>query len=230
MENPLRSDCQFLPATAAFLTSPAFFLSRQQPFRHPKSMQRPGRFLSSALSATSRRTPKLKLPKPLPYQHPASFSGDLAVQGPHCRFVDKDILRHCVYCVKEQKRSTFYPDDVVKELIQKARASLKKSERGQAERLFLRAIVANPTRSQSYFLYALHVQKRDPQLARDLFFHGIRENPNDAKILQAWGLFESKQGYLRRAQSLLIRSVSLDPKNAPVLRWKCLFPQRVKSP
>ena len=83
--------------------------------------------------------------------------------------------------------------------------------------------MVDPKFSRSYFLYALQVQRRDPNLARELFHQGVRANPTDAKLLQAWGLFESKQGKLERAKRLLHRSVSLEPRLAPVLRWKRIF-------
>lgn len=146
------------------------------------------------------------------------------VQGPCCRFVDRQILRHCVACAKESNRALMEPEVRVTKLLKEARSSMNKTERGKAEHFFLRAIVVDPSRSHTYFLYALQVQRRDPQLARELFFLGIRENPQDAKLLHAWGLFESKQGQKERAQKLLRRSIFLEPKLAPVLRWKRLFP------
>lgn len=108
-----------------------------------------------------------------------------------------------------------------------ARRALKGTHFGLAERYYLRAIVLAPSQTRSYLLYALHVaQRRDPTLARELFHQGLCADPRDAQLLQAWGLFESKQGRLHRAQRLLLRSVHLEPRNAPVLRWKCLFPPR----
>lgn len=131
------------------------------------------------------------------------------------------MLLHCLSCAKARKGQ----DDrgeAVAALLGLARASLKE-ERGQAERLFLRALVADPWQPRSYLLYALQVQRRDPALARELFSQGVRAAPGDAALLQAWGLFESKQGMVGRAQRLLRRSVYLEPRNAPVLRWKNLF-------
>lgn len=72
-------------------------------------------------------------------------------------------------------------------------------------------------------MYALNVQRRDPKLAREIFAHGIKVQPNDAALLQAWGLFESKYGHIRPARRLIRRSVELEPKNAPVLKWKVIF-------
>eukprot|EP00966_Prymnesium_polylepis_P019489 449444-Prymnesium_polylepis.1 len=58
------------------------------------------------------------------------------------------------------------------------------------------------------------------ELARLAFSEGIAQFRTDAKLMQAWGLFESKQGNLDRAKRLLQRAVALDPSLAAVLRWK----------
>ena len=143
--------------------------------------------------------------------------------GPCCPLIDRDLLRHCVNCTNKCTRKAS-KSQYVSQLLNSAKTAIHESQRGKAEILFLRAIVADPSKSKSYFLFALQVQRRDPTLARELFFQGVRVNPMDARLLQAWGLFESKQGRRKRAQMLVKRSVQLEPKNKPVLRWKCLFP------
>lgn len=143
--------------------------------------------------------------------------------GPCCPLIDRDLLRHCIDC-KIKYSNNLTTSNSTSDLLNSARVALHGKQRGKAEILFLRAIVADPSKSKSYFLFALHVQKRDPTLARELFFQGVRVNPLDARLLQAWGLFESKQGRRKRAQMLVKRSVEIEPKNKPVLKWKCLFP------
>lgn len=86
----------------------------------------------------------------------------------------------------------------MRRLLQQARASLKNSKRRKAGLRFLQAISADPVRPQSYFLHALHVQKRDPQLTRHLFSHGLRETPNDAKFSSGMGTGRVEVGTLER--------------------------------
>jgi len=71
-------------------------------------------------------------------------------------------------------------------------------------------------------LLALHFQRLDEHgLARAAFIEGVASFRTDAKLLQAWGLFESKQpGNKARAKKLLQRAVHLDPSLSGVLRWK----------
>ncbi|KAL3926592.1 MAG: hypothetical protein SGPRY_003230 [Prymnesium sp.] len=75
--------------------------------------------------------------------------------------------------------------------------------------------------SSSYLLLALHLQRMGAtSRARQTFRQGVAEFRNDPKLLQAWGLFESKQGNLERAKKLIMRAVAADPSLCPVLRWK----------
>lgn len=55
--------------------------------------------------------------------------------------------------------------------------------------------------------------------ARECFSAGVVAHRNDATLLQAWGLFESKCGALSRATRLLQRAVVLDPSLHKVLSW-----------
>lgn len=82
------------------------------------------------------------------------------------------------------------------------------------------ALPHKPT-SSSYLLLALHLQRMGAtSRARQIFRQGVAEFRNDPKLLQAWGLFESKQGNLERAKKLIMRAVAADPSLCPVLRWK----------
>lgn len=208
----------------AFVSLPVALALRQA--RRPLQQASPHVFKLTPICSLLKTTTKASLVTK------TSRNDRVLAQGPFCRFVDPQILRHCVTCAKKSKRAFTEPDACVMKLLQEARSSLKKAERGKAELFFLRAIAVDPSQSKSYFLYALQVQRRDPQLARELFSLGTRENPHDAKLLQAWGLFESKQGHMKRAQRLLRRSVFLEPKHAPVLRWKRIFsiPASKKQP
>ena len=76
--------------------------------------------------------------------------------------------------------------------------------------------------SSSFLTAALFYSNRlgEADSARTIFREGIAKHPSDAKLMQAWGLFESKHGELHRAVRLLRRSVVLDPGLEAVLRWQ----------
>ena len=67
-------------------------------------------------------------------------------------------------------------------------------------------------------LYSNHLG--DTPAAREYFAQGILKNREDATLMQAWGLFESKHGPSHRALQLLKRAVQLDPDKRQVLNWK----------
>jgi hypothetical protein len=75
---------------------------------------------------------------------------------------------------------------------------------------------------RSYLLAALHKANKLGEYdgARATFADGIMRHRTDAKLMQAWGLFESKHGEFRRAMVLLRRAVKLDASLAGVLRWR----------
>ena len=74
---------------------------------------------------------------------------------------------------------------------------------------------------QAYLLAALHHRRMDHiDQARASFSEGILRNRNDARLMQAWGLFESKYGHMDRAVRLLRRAVELDPSLYRVLSWR----------
>lgn len=74
---------------------------------------------------------------------------------------------------------------------------------------------------RAYLLLALHLQRMsEVELARKAFRDGVSQFKTDAKLMQAWGLFESKSGNMRRARALINRAVKLDPSLRAVLRWK----------
>lgn len=75
---------------------------------------------------------------------------------------------------------------------------------------------------RSFLLAALFYADKlvDEQAARSLFSDGVVRNRDDAALVQAWGLFESKQGKAKRARQLVQRAVVLDPRLSGVLRWR----------
>ncbi|CAM9222526.1 unnamed protein product [Phaeothamnion confervicola] len=75
--------------------------------------------------------------------------------------------------------------------------------------------------AQSYLLLGLLEQKeKRPHNARAAFREGCARCPRCARLYQAWALFESKQGNLRRARQLIERAVRLDASLKDVLRWR----------
>ena len=81
----------------------------------------------------------------------------------------------------------------------------------------------------SFLLTALHLQRLgEYELARDAFAQGVLQHRDDAQLLQAWGLFESKHGCSRRALLLLKRAVSLDSSLGKVLRWRRFRQRRIR--
>ena len=74
---------------------------------------------------------------------------------------------------------------------------------------------------RAFLLLALTQQRLgEIELARQAFSTGIALHRTDARLMQAWGLFESKHGSMSRALRLLRRAVALDPSLSSVLRWK----------
>lgn len=165
-----------------------------------------------AASKSSMRKRRL----PTPPERPSDYA------GPYCPILDSALFRFCVACAKSTKEQTTKNASHGQELLQAALDASRDGRRSHAERLFLKAIACNPYDSRSYFLFALQIQRRDKTLARHVFSQGYQVNPKDAALLQAWGLFELKQGFQKRAQTLVVRSVQLQPKNAPVLKWRRL--------
>lgn len=145
-------------------------------------------------------------------------------EGPCCRLVDVEMLRNCLKSAKTKQAEHREKETMIANLLKQARQALGHSQFGRAERIFLRALAVDPFYWRTYLLYALQAQKRDPVLARELFYQGVLVQPENAKLYQAWGLFESKYGRLNGARSLIKKSVALEPKHAPVLKWKVLFP------
>mmetsp|Transcript_4519 Transcript_4519/g.7653 ORF Transcript_4519/g.7653 Transcript_4519/m.7653 type:complete len:185 (-) Transcript_4519:649-1203(-) len=62
---------------------------------------------------------------------------------------------------------------------------------------------------------------------RDVLQRGLKENPTQACLLQAWGLAELKRDNWFAAVMLLERAVQLDPRLAPVLHWAVVEHARI---
>jgi hypothetical protein len=74
----------------------------------------------------------------------------------------------------------------------------------------------------SFLLLALHLKRmgESEHVVRHVFSEGVRADPQHAKLLQAWGLFESNHGQHSRAFLLVSRAVHLDASLRGVLRWQ----------
>ena len=103
-----------------------------------------------------------------------------------------------------------------------ARKAILKHEFEDAIQCYGLAMERPEWQSPRTFLLAalLHSRLGHPEQARAAFAEGVLHHRNDAKLMQAWGLFESKQGELRRAVRLLKRAVTLDSSLHKVLEWR----------
>ena len=107
-----------------------------------------------------------------------------------------------------------------------ARRAISKGDASGAQVCYEKALEPGLGSGRSYLLAALHLVRVGRYSdARDCFGEGILHNREDAKLMQAWGLFESKHGTMRRARKLLERAVVLDDSLSGVLRWS-----RFRSP
>uniref|UniRef100_A0A7S3A5Z8 Uncharacterized protein n=1 Tax=Rhodosorus marinus TaxID=101924 RepID=A0A7S3A5Z8_9RHOD len=123
-------------------------------------------------------------------------------------------------CVGERSVQPVHVDTV----IQEANAAIRNRELGKAEDILSSALVNDIHQPKLFLRLVLLEQKRnDPDLSRRFFEVALSHNPEDAATLQAWGLFESKQGNRLRASRLLLRSVGFEPRNVTVLRWRPLM-------
>lgn len=111
-------------------------------------------------------------------------------------------------------------------LHQVARRAISNGDAWGAQACYELALKPGLGSGRSYLLAALHLVRINRYTeARDCFAEGILRNREDAKLMQAWGLFESKHGTMRRARKLLERAVVLDDSLSGVLRWS-----RFRSP
>lgn len=83
--------------------------------------------------------------------------------------------------------------------------------------------------AQTYLLLALLEQRTgNYDGARAAFEEGIRKMPwHSAQLLQAYALFESRQGDMQHALQLVRHAVTKDPSLKPVLRWR-MFKEAAK--
>lgn len=86
--------------------------------------------------------------------------------------------------------------------------------------IYERVLRESPS-SRTYLLKALLLERMGQwDAARVAFRSGNKSYPDDGKLLQAWGLMESRTGHATLAMRLLKRCVAVDQTLAPVLRWQ----------
>ena len=79
---------------------------------------------------------------------------------------------------------------------------------------------AHGSEARSHLLLALHLQRCGRASdAREAFRIGVQCDRNSGQLLQAWALFESRQGEMQRAVHLLRRAVRVDRSVMGALRW-----------
>lgn len=138
------------------------------------------------------------------------------------RLTDTRLVLRSLKEARAQSKGYAVVDEESEELVlEQINREIRKGNYRLAERMLLYALKKDCKREKLFLRLALLEQKRDdPEFARRVFEYGVCSNPSSSSLLQAWGLFESKRGNTFRAVQLLLRSVSLNPRNAPVLRWK----------
>lgn len=100
-----------------------------------------------------------------------------------------------------------------------ANRAIHKGYYPEAVIVYERVLRESPS-SRTYLLKALLYERMNQwDQAREVFRSGNRLFPNDGKLLQAWGLMESRKGHATLALRLLRRSVVVDRSLAPVLKW-----------
>lgn len=102
-----------------------------------------------------------------------------------------------------------------------ARVAVGNRRCGDALSCYIRAVDECGS-GTSFLLLALHLKRmgESEHVVRHVFSEGVRADPQHAKLLQAWGLFESKLGQHSRAFLLVSRAVRLDASLRDVLRWR----------
>lgn len=91
----------------------------------------------------------------------------------------------------------------------------------EAVQLYDRALLESNPGARTFFLKALLYERMGLwEAARRTFREGNRRHPRDGKLLQGWGLMESRVGDARLALRLLRQCVACDNTLAPVLRWQ----------
>jgi tetratricopeptide (TPR) repeat protein len=104
----------------------------------------------------------------------------------------------------------------------------------EAVELYDRALLVEPAsdaQQRTFFLKALLYQRMGLwEAARATFRAGNRAHPSDGKLLQGWGLMESRVGDVRLALRLLRQCVACDDTLAPVLRWQRFAASGVRQP
>lgn len=88
-------------------------------------------------------------------------------------------------------------------------------------RFYDRALLESDASARTFFLKALLYERMGRwEAARSTFREGNRRHPRDGRLLQGWGLMESRVGDARLALRLLRQCVACDTSLAPVLRWQ----------
>ena len=102
-----------------------------------------------------------------------------------------------------------------------AKTAIRGGDHGGALRC-LETAAAHGHEGRSHLLLALHYQRvgAPSDLTRGAFRNGVAFDRGDAKLLQAWALFESKQGRMDRSVRLLQQAARQDRSALGAFRWK----------
>ncbi|CAN8064515.1 unnamed protein product [Agarophyton chilense] len=108
----------------------------------------------------------------------------------------------------------------------RARRYMYRSPR-RAAALFQRALLINSADGRAWLgLARLKEASRDYAQARRAFHDGVRACPQNAHLLQAWGVFEQRRRAIARAHGLFKAAVRAQPTHAPSWVALALWHQR----
>jgi len=102
-----------------------------------------------------------------------------------------------------------------------ARTAIKQSDHDAALQFYTTA-VKHGHDSRSHLLLALHMQRcgAPSDETREAFRRAVAFDRDNAKLLQAWALYESKAGNMHAAVHLLRRAAQVDRSAMGALRWQ----------
>jgi len=102
-----------------------------------------------------------------------------------------------------------------------ARRAISRGRLDDALQMY-RSAAADCGAGHASLLLALHLRRmgESADRVRAAFSEGVKRDRGYARLLQAWGLFESKHGKPATALALVEHAVRLDPSLGAILRWE----------
>lgn len=112
------------------------------------------------------------------------------------------------------------PSPRVTRLQNVARSAIHQGRYHEADRCYDIILSTSDPHPRTFLLKALHdVRMGRWEEARATYRAGNKMYPSDPKLLQGWGLLESRMGRMDVATRLLSRCIAVDGGHSPVQRW-----------